>query len=198
MNKIDWRYLRLALIFFTLAVIIAVLIGVTAEQFRLAQVDKYQQSLAKLRATYRSYNDLVNDIDLLEQYRTLYDDYKSSGLVGDERRLSWIESLERTNNQVRLPRMTYRLMPQEDFVRPGLKPKKGVILSSAPMSLTMELLHEEDILSVFGGLRAVIKNLFTVDSCSLTRSGPLGGTLNTQKANLNATCVIRWVTIDAK
>ena len=198
MNKIDWRYLRQAIIIFTLSLIIAVLIGLAAERFRLAEVDKYQQSLAELRATYRSYNNLVNDIDLLEQYRTLYDDYKSSGLVGDERRLSWIESLERTNNQVRLPKMTYRLMPQEDFVRPGLKPKKGVILSSAPMSLSMELLHEEDILSVFDGLRDAIENLFTVDSCSLARSGLLGGTLNTQRANLTATCVIRWVTIDAK
>jgi len=198
MNKIDWQYLRQAMIIFVLAIIVAVLMGVTADRFRAAQQDKYQQSLAVLESTYRQYNGLVNDLDLLEQYRTLFIDYKSTGVVGDERRLSWIESLERTNSRIKLPKMTYRLMPQEKFERPGLKLNRSVILKSAPMVLKMDLLHEEDIFSVFEGLRLSIKNIFTVDSCKLTRKGEIGRPLDTQNANLTASCVIRWVTINVK
>ena len=66
------------------------------------------------------------------------------------------------------------------------------------MMLNMDLLHEEDILTVFETLRLSIKNLFTVDSCALSRKGVVGGTLDTQKANLSANCVIRWLTIDVK
>lgn len=198
MNKIDWQYLRQAMIIFTLAIVIAVLMGITADRFRVAQQHKYQQSLAALESTYREYSGLVKDIDLLEQYRTLFIDYKSSGLVGDERRLSWIESLERTNGRIKLPKMTYRLMPQDKFERPGFKLSKDVILTSAPMVLNMELLHEEDIFSVFEGLRLSIKNIFTVDSCILSRKGLIGRPLDTQRANLTASCVIRWVTINVK
>ena len=186
------------MIIFIVAIVVAALMGITADRFRAAQKEKYQQSLATLESTYRQYNGLVNDIDLLEQYRTLFIDYKSTGLVGDERRLSWIESLERTNSRIKLPKMTYRLMPQQDFQRPGLKLDRSVILTSAPMALNMDLLHEEDIFSVFEGLRLSIKNIFTVDSCRLTRKGAIGSPLDTQKANLTASCVIRWVTINVK
>ena len=198
MNSIDWQYIRQAMIIFIVAIVVALLVSVTADRFRTAQEEKYQQSLAVLQSTYRKYNELVKDIDLIEQYRTLFVDYKSTGLVGDERRLSWIESLERTNSRIKLPRMTYRLMPQQDFQRPGLKLDRSVILTSAPMVLNMDLLHEEDIFSVFEGLRLSIKNIFTVDSCKLTRKGIIGRPLDTQKANLTASCVIRWVTINVK
>jgi hypothetical protein len=198
MSKIDWRYLQQAIIVFVLAVIVAVLMAITADRFRAAQKKDYDQSLATLQSTYRDYSGLVNDIDLLEQYRTLFIGYKSTGLVGDERRLSWIESLKRTNARIRLPLMKYQLRPQEKFERPGLTLKRGVELSSAPMLLNMDLLHEEDILTVFETLRLSIKNLFTVDSCVLSRKGAVGGTLDTQKANLSANCVIRWLTIDVK
>lgn len=198
MNKIDWQYLRQAMSIFIVAIVVATLMGITADRFRAAQKEKYQLSLATLESTYRQYNGLVNDIDLLDQYRALYVDYKSTGLVGDERRLSWIESLERTNSRIKLPKMTYRLMPQQDFQRPGLKLDRSVTLTSAPMVLNMDLLHEEDIFSVFEGLRLSIKNLFTVDSCKLIRKGIIGRPLDTQKANLTASCVIRWVTINVK
>jgi hypothetical protein len=198
MSKIDWQYLRQAGIVFILAVVVAVLMSIAADRYRAAKKGEYQQSLATLQKTYREYNDLVNDIDLLEQYRALFTEYKSSGLVGEERRLSWIESLKRTNARVRLPRISYRLLPQEKFERPGLTIKRGVELTSAPMMLNMDLLHEEDILTVFGNLRLLIKNLFTVDSCQLIRNGAFGKPLDTQKSNLTANCVIRWLTINVE
>ena len=198
MSKIDWRYLQQAIIVLILAVIVAVLMAIAADRYRTTQKNGYDQSLATLQSTYRDYNQLVNDIDLLEQYRTLFIGYKSTGLVGDERRLSWIESLKRTNAKVRLPLMRYQLRPQEKFQRPGLTLKNGVALSSAPMMLSMDLLHEEDILTVFETLRLSIQNLFTVDSCILSRRGAVGRSLDTQRANLSANCVIRWLTIDVK
>ncbi len=198
MIKIDWRYMARAMIIFVLTLVTAVMMGVAGDRYQAAQQEKYNQSLSALRFTHKLYNDLVKDIDLLEQYRTLFNGYKSSGLVGKERRLSWIESLEATNKVIKLPNLSYRLLPREEFERPGLKVKRGVEVNSAAMELNMGLLHEEDIFSVFEGLRLSIKSLFVVDSCILTRNRKLGQPLDTRRANLTANCVIRWVTIDAK
>jgi hypothetical protein len=197
MIKIDWRYMARAVIILVLTVIVAVMISVAGDQYQAAQQEKYAQSLSRLRFTHRLYNNLVKDIDLIEQYRTLFNGYQSSGLVGKERRLSWIESLKATNKVIKLPNFTYRLLPQEKFERPGLPVKRGVEVNSAAMQLNMGLLHEEDIFSVFDGLRLSIESLFAVDSCILIRNAKLGQPLDTQKANLSANCVIRWVTIDA-
>jgi len=198
MNRIDWRYLRQPLIILGLSIILAVTLGLVGFQYEKVQVEKYEKAVTMLRTTHKRYSDIVRDIDLLDQYRKLYGGYKSSGLIGEERRLSWIESLVTTNEVLKLPTLTYNLLPQKKFIRPGLKVKRGVELNSSPMDLNMGLLHEEDLLALLEGLRLSIKNLFTVESCSMTRNGEISNTLKTKNTNILAKCTIRWVTIDAK
>ena len=198
MSKIDWQYLRRPLIMLAVAVAIAAAIIVVGYQYESSQREKYETAMSTLRSTHQLYTNIINDIDLLDQYRNLYSDYKSSGLVGDERRLSWIESLESTNEVLRLPTLSYNLNPQQDFKRPDFKLKRGVDVMSSPMDLTIGMLHEEDLFALLEGLRLTIKNLFTVDSCSIMRQSPVDRSLDTKKANFRTQCTIRWVTINAK
>ena len=197
MNKIDWFYLRRPLIILAVVIVVSAAVVVAGYQYEEAEHEDYQAALSTLRSTHKLYSGIVNDIDLLDQYRSLYSEYKSSGLVGDERRLSWIESLESTNEVLRLPTLGYSLNPQEKFVRPGFQLKRGVSVMSSPMDLKIGLLHEEDLFALLEGLRLSIQNLFTVDSCTITRQDPVGRSLNTRKTNLQSVCSIRWVTINA-
>lgn len=198
MSKVDWFYLRRPLIILVVAVLVSVAVAMAGYQYENAQHEEYQTALSTLRSTHKLYSSIVIDIDLLDQYRSLYSEYKSSGLVGKERRLSWIESLETTNQVLRLPTLDYSLNPQETFVRPGFKLKRGVSVMSSPMDLNIGLLHEEDMFALLEGLRLSIRNLFTVDSCSISRQTPVGRSLNTRQSNLQSNCSIRWVTINAK
>jgi len=196
MNNIDWVSLRWPLISFLVAALVAAALGFAGMSFEKSRRLEYDQAVSSLRATHQRYRELVNDIDLLEQYRNRYTDYKATGLIGKERRLSWIESLEATNGVLRLPTLTYNLLPQEDFKRPGFKVKQGVEVHSSPMDLSMGLLHEEDLFALLEGLRLSIKNLFTVDSCTIGRETGVERSLDTRRTNLRGKCTIRWVTID--
>jgi len=198
MNRIDWYYLKRPIILFFVLLVVSLVFVFVGHQYEQAQKEEYQQAVAKLDSTHRLYRNIVNDIDLLDQYRKLFNDYKSTGLVGKERRLSWIESLESTNEVLRLPTLIYNLLPQEKFERPGLKVHRDVSVLSSPMELSIGLLHEEDLFALLEGLRLSIRSLFTVDSCSMARSSGVAQPLDTKRANLTATCTIRWVTIDAK
>jgi hypothetical protein len=198
MSDIDWLYLRRPFITFIVANLVAAALVISGYQFEKIQFEAYEKALSTLRTTHKLYSNIVNDIDLLDQYRNLYKGYRASGLVGKERRLSWIESLETTNSVLRLPTLNYNLHPQEPFKRPGLKISRGVKVNSSPMELTMGLLHEEDLFALLEGLRLSIKNLFTVDSCSLQRSTGVNRSLDTKMPNLQTRCTIRWVTIDAE
>jgi len=197
-NKIDWSYLKGPLIMFGVAALIAAALVALGYQYEKSQNEQYQQALSTLKSTHSQYRTVVSDIGLLEQYRTLYTDYKASGLVGEERRLIWIESLEDTNEVLRLPTLTYNLYPQEDFARPKFKAKSGVAVKSSPMDLTMGLLHEEDLFVLLESLRESIKTLFTVESCSMLRQSGIERSFSTKATNLVGRCTIRWVTIDAK
>ncbi len=197
-NKIDWFFLRPAILFFIVAAIFAVAMVIVGLQFEEAKQDAFNKGLSNLNTTHRRYKNIVNDIDLLEQYTVKYSQYKASGLVGGERRLSWIESLESTNLVLKLPKLTYNLLPQQGFVRAGLKPAQSVAVNSSPMELEMALLHEEDLFALLEGLSLSISNLFTVDRCDITLQGQVGISFDTKKPNLTASCTIRWITINVK
>ena len=198
MRYIDWSYLRRPLLIFGVTIVLSALMVALGFHFEKVQEDQYRQSLTTLRSTHTLYRNVINDIDLLDQYRNQYNDYKSSGLVGKERRLSWIESLEATNSVLRLPTLTYRLQPQEKFERPDFKVKRGVEVNSSPMELSMGILHEEDLFALLEGLRQSIRNLFTVDFCTMNRQSDINRSLNTKRPNIVGRCQIRWITIDAK
>ena len=198
MSKIDWFYLRRPLIMLAVAILFSIGIAMVGYQYEKVQREQYQTALSTLRSTHKLYSNIVNDIDLLDQYRSLFSDYKATGLVGDERRLSWIESLEATNEVLRLPTLAYSLKPQEKFQRPGFKLQRGVSVMVSPMDLTIGMLHEEDLFALLEGLHLSIRNLFTVDSCSIVRRGAIGQSLDTKRPNLQSKCTIRWVTINAK
>jgi hypothetical protein len=196
--KIDWFFLKGTLVFFLLAVLTSAGLVTAGWYYESQKQEAFQKGRANLSTTHKLYTNIVNDIDLLEQYTANYSNYKASGLVGGERRLSWIESLESTNSVLKLPRLGYQLLPQEDFKRPGLKVARGVEVNSSPMRLDMELLHEEDLFALFDGLQLSISNLFTVDSCTISLSRTVGDSFDTKSANLRSDCVIRWISIDVK
>jgi hypothetical protein len=196
--EVDWFYLRMPLIIFFIGIVIAVIMMLAGTQYENAQQDRYEQSLSTLSTTHQKYSNIINDIGLLEQYRNQYAEYKASGLVGVERRLSWVESLESTNEVLQLPTINYNLLPQEEFKRPGFNLKSGVDIKGSVMDLKMDLFHEENLFNLIKDLKLSIDSIFTVESCSISRRGPVSSSLNTQNANLNSECRLRWVTIDVK
>ena len=198
MSKLDWRYLRQPLIMLSVAILVSAALIFAGYNYETAQQEAYDKAVGELRTTHKRYSNLVRDLELIEQYRNLYNEYKASGLVGEERRLSWVESLQSANQVLRLPTLTYNLLPQENFKRPDLNVKRDVVVQSSAMELSIGMLHEEDLFALLEVLRQSIRSLFTVDSCSMTRTTGIGRSLDTKKPNLNTRCTIRWVTIDAK
>ncbi len=198
MNRVDWSYMKRPILVFLGSIFCSVFVVAAAYRYEQLQTEVYQQSISTLSSTHELYRNIVNDIDLFDQYRNLYGGYKASGLIGKERRLSWIESLKTTNETLRLPSLTYNLNPQEEFRRPGFKLLRGVKVQSSAMNLSMGLLHEEDLFALVRGLRRSIKSLFTIDRCQITRNSGIGSSLDLQKPNLDARCTFRWITIDVK
>ena len=198
MNKIDWSFLKRPLIFLAVSALLSGGLIFGASHFEQNAEAAYQQSISSLRKAHSRYENMVNDIDLLEQYTNRFTDYKASGLVGADRRLSWVESLEAVNRQLKLPRLAYNLREEEDFTRGGLKVGRNVQISSSPMELQISMLHEGDIFNLIDELSNSISNLFSVDSCRLTLLAQVGQSFKTNRPNLNGRCVIRWISIDAK
>ncbi len=98
MNKIDWLYLRQSLIIVVLSVMAAFSMGVFGFQYESRQIEKYDKAVETLRTTHTLYINMVNDIDLLEQYRNLYSE-KIFSLTPDQyERLIQQEKIQRVHH----------------------------------------------------------------------------------------------------
>ena len=197
-NNIDFNFLKNTLIFLGVAIVLSLVFIFSGFYFEDTKLEDYKKARASLQKSHRQYKKLVEDLDLLELYRDSFKNYKSSGLIGPERRLTWIETLESLNDELKLPKLTYSLSPQEEFKRPLLSIEKNIEVYSTPMKLDIDLLHEEDIFSVFNGIGERIQNLYTVDECTITRRSKSSALLNTRSANLISSCLIRWITVDVQ
>jgi len=197
-SKVDWSYLRMPLCIFFTSLMIAFLMIITSKQYENTQQAKYNKSLSALHATLQNYNSTINDIDRLKRYSSQYAEYKASGLVGVERRLSWIESLKKANKVLQLPTINYNLLPQQTFTRLGFKVKESVEVNGSIMDLRMGLLHEGDLFTLIDSLIKLNKNMVTVESCSIKRSSPVSSTLSMEKINLRSNCRLRWININAQ
>lgn len=197
-NNIDFQFLRRSIIFFAIAVILSAGMIFAGLHVEKGKYNVYMETKSSLQTSHSKYTTLVKDIDLIQNYIQSYKDYKKSGLIGSERRLSWIETLESVNEELKLPKLSYSLDPQEEFIRPKLKVERKILISSTPMKLDIELLHEEDLFAVFDGIHGGIDNLFTIESCKISKIFKKDSLLSTKDANLKSNCLLRWITVDVQ
>lgn len=197
-SNIDFGFLKNTLIFLGIALVLALVFIFAGIYFEQTKYDEYKKAKVSLAKSHRKYKKLVEDLDLLELYRDSYKHYTQSGLIGPERRLTWIETLESLNDELKLPKLTYSLSPQEEFKRPLFTVDAKIRVLSTPMKMEIDLLHEEDLFDVFGGIDARIQNLFTIDECRIRRKSKSSALLNTRSANLISSCLMRWITVDVQ
>ncbi len=129
----------------------------------------------------------------LADYRRLL----ARGVIGDERRLEWVETIGQIKNEHKLFEIKYQIEPQRPLELPGIRPSSEVEFRVSALRVEMQLLHEGDLLVFLDGLRQNLKAHVLVRSCSvqrLVRSSQDRGL----SPRLRADCVIDLVTIRDK
>jgi hypothetical protein len=136
-------------------------------------------------------------LQILIEYQDAFLRLLAGGVVGQEARLSWIETLKKKTLQHRIPRIRYRIdsrMPTSPEAL-GYTPEASepVSIYRTRMELDMDLLHEAEVVIMLGALKREAEGLFTIDQCDLVRvSEQLSWDLST---NFRGICTLQWHTI---
>lgn len=123
-----------------------------------------------------------------------YQSLRDRGILGDERRLDWVEAIKTIKTERRLYDVKYSIEPRRPIDYPNLKQTPGVELLMSRMRIETALLHEEDLLLLLADLKARIAPLVVVRSCGLTRvagASVAGGA----GPRLRGDCLVDLVTI---
>ena len=157
------------------------------EQKTLQQLKQDQQLQADARSQLAN---AQSDLKNMAAYQMEYDALVLQKVIGNEQRLDWIEGLEQLRAQKMVPDFKYTIGPQKPYAPNPPQNSGNFSLSFSPMSLQIELLHEEQLLRFFDTLDTRLPGWFLLDQCSLTRNeNSAGGT------PLAAECGGGWFTM---
>lgn len=123
-----------------------------------------------------------------------YQGLRTRGVLGDERRLDWVETIKAIKAERRLYDVKYTIEPRRLAEYAGFKPAPGVDVLMSRMRLQSELLHEGDLVALLGDLRQRLAPVVVVRSCNITRVAGRGLDSGAG-ARLTADCIVDLVTL---
>jgi hypothetical protein len=193
----DIPHIRGLLVMATLTLIL----GVIAVYVSDDMLNEVQQS--KITAdqewsdAVRKLERIKNEQEDLQGYYHQYQNLVEQNIIGEEKRLDWIESIEKIRNRLNIFSVRYKLDPQEtlDMVGTDL-PSSSFDLRRSNMTLGLSLLHEGQLLNFIDALSEEAKGMYLLDSCVLTRNDLIRKLKFTP--NLEAECTLGWITLNEK
>ena len=156
---------------------------------REAAQSQLEQAQARLRRTQETEREIRRE-------SVLFSHLASRGILGEERRLDWVEQIREIKERRRLLGLEYEFAPQQALAGDGTRS-----FYTRTMRLQLQLLHEEDLLNLLADLRHGALALVQVRQCDINRlprssqfprSEDAPGSM---PANLQAQCFLDWISI---
>ena len=152
----------------------------------LSDLRQSEQGLARAAQEERESRDHID----------LYQRLKDLRILGEERRLEWVEALARIRTARELVELRYQIDRQK--VLKTLPGKPALELHSSTLKVELALLHEGDLFGFLADLRASGNAYHSVRQCSIARTADAVPAAPVAP-RLRATCQIDLITLaDAK
>ena len=194
MRRLDWRALRGPIVLFALALAAGAAAAGGAIRFHDEAVRGYEREKGKLESIRSRYRTIDGQRRLIETWLPAFRELQASGIIGEERRLAWIETLREAAARVRLPSLRYRIERRTAY-ETGLELEAGTHRPfSTVVHLEMGLLHEGDFERLIRELAARDAGLHHIERCDVQRAGP-SFAMRPGAVNLTAKCDLRWITL---
>jgi hypothetical protein len=173
----------------------ASVVMVAQDYYKRAQ--QFQNSASKrLSAAHSNLSAAQEDRLNMATYTQEYAAMLQRNIIGDEKRLDWIDGLEAIRNQNVVLGFKYTIEPQKPYKPPVAVDSGNFSLNQSSMLLTFDLLHEGQLANFFRALRNNIKGQFLLDGCSIERVSSTSGLSTAALApQLTATCRGEWLTL---
>jgi hypothetical protein len=189
----DWKKLRTSIFVFGISFIAMVALSYYAQLRQISSMQSLTNQQTQLHQAKQRYQlsgtEKTNIIKYLPQYQQLI----SKGVVGEERRLEWVDALRNIHKNQKLFSIKYNIGAQEIY-KPVFSLNAGPFkITRSLMKLELAMLHEGDLLTLLNGLGTQQTSPFIVRQCEMTRQNAnIGSSLT---PNMQAKCELDWMTI---
>ena len=162
---------------------------IEAQQSKITADREWSEAHRKLERTKSEKEDL-------QGYYHQYQNLVEQNVIGQERRLDWIEAIEKIRNKLNIFSVKYKLEPQETLNFETVTTGNSFDLHRSNMTLDFSLLHEGQLLNFLDTLSKEAKGMYLLESCTLTRNDFVRQLRFIP--NLQAKCTLGWITLNEK
>jgi len=192
-RRIDWRALRGPLMLVAGAATFGAAMATGALQFHAEASRGYDREKSRLETVRTHYRTIDEQRRQIETWLPAYRSLRAVGVIGEERRLEWIETLRAAAARVGLPSLRYRIEPRTAHEAEAGVDTGGHDAFSTVVHIEAGLLHEGDLERLIRELGSTEAGLFHIEHCGIRRSGP-NFVMRPGVINLSAECDLRWFT----
>ena len=162
-----------------------------SEVYRHGSLQAKQSAQEQLNKARESFATAQNDFENMAIYKLEYEALETQKVIGNEQRLDWIEGLEKIRKQGVVLDFKYSIGPQQSYAPNPPLDAGNFALNLSPMTLQIDLLHEEQLDRLFSAMTNQMQGWFILDRCNLsTGANPTG-----EIASLKADCTGGWLTM---
>ncbi|MCE9633277.1 MAG: hypothetical protein K8Q92_03735 [Methylophilales bacterium] len=189
----DLRKLQIPLITLLAALVLAYLMVSMTDSRQVKASEALQTQQAALEQARQKNQSSGTEKDNIAKYLPLYEGLIKRGFIGEEQRIDWISDIRKINQQNKLFGVIYNIDAQKDY-KPAFPVNTGSFkLHRSEMKLSMAMLYENDLLTLFAALPAENNPPFMLRDCTISRTN---NTLRGRfEPNLDSECEIDWLTL---
>lgn len=194
-EDIDWKVLRGALAGFLVCALIGGALAGGGHYLKKAKQLEFARSNAQFQGVSGKYLAVDEEEKQIKKYYPRFLELYHGGIIGHEERLNWIEVLRDAGERLRIPNLSYEIRSQGTFT-PSFPLDLGRYqLYSSEMTLSLQALHEGDLLRLQQLLDTKAAGLYSIQACRMNRITTLVDTASADKANIALNCEFNWFTI---
>jgi len=193
-----FKNLQKEIAIFLISIVVATILFVVSNSWWHTSYNNKVMASDNLAEAKERYYSAINQKQLLKKFEAQYKKLISSGIVGDEDRLNWVDTIEKITANNKIPYLKYKIDKRQQLNSNEINQKyPGIQLLKSTMSLDMQLLHEGDLYTIINSLHKNAKGLFDIKSCAIVRNTTQVESLvdsQTDK-NFSAKCELNWYTM---
>jgi len=195
MNNWDWEILRGSVIWVTSALIFSVVFAMMSFQYYQTIQSDYMVKKNLLLIAQQRNAKAIDDSRVLTELLPRFTDLQEAGMIGDEQRLDWVDTIRDIGEQLKIGSLDYRIEQRFPYEKENFLDSVGNLqVYASRMNIKMQVLHEEDFLALIEALRHRAKGLFYVESCDISRVR-LNVIIDGRDPNLIIECNLLWLTV---
>lgn len=173
-------------------VFVAIIIIVSSSYVYMDNVYQDQQSTKRaMRIWQTKINSSVQNNQIIDEFESNFLKLVNQGVVGEEDRLSWFETIQNTAKKRGMPSVKYSISTQQALKESNLKSEyRGIDVFKSVMTLDIKMAHEGDLFALLNDLKKA-DGLFAIDRCDIEKISKKD--VDTDN-NMKAYCELGWYT----